>query len=141
MPRGTYRCADGRWVAISTSAETVAERVLDLIGCGDDERFRTFQLRSQHRDALEDAVATWVAARGLDEVTAEFERADAAIAPVLAMDDIYADPHFRSRDAIVDVDGVVMQGLIARLSRTPGRLRHPGSGRSADRLDWLARDG
>ena len=29
VPRGTYRCADGVWVAVSTSAESVAHRVLD----------------------------------------------------------------------------------------------------------------
>ena len=37
-PRSTYRTADDRWVAVSTSAESVARRVLDLIGVGDDER-------------------------------------------------------------------------------------------------------
>ena len=39
VPRNTYRCADGRWVAVSSSAESVAQRVLDLIGLGGDERF------------------------------------------------------------------------------------------------------
>ena len=29
VPRGTYRCADGKWIAISTSTESVAHRVLD----------------------------------------------------------------------------------------------------------------
>ncbi len=38
VPRNTYRCSDGTWVAVSTSAESVARRVLDLIGHGDDER-------------------------------------------------------------------------------------------------------
>src|SRR5688572_10054955 len=32
VPRGTYRCADGVWVAVSTSTDSVAHRVLDLIG-------------------------------------------------------------------------------------------------------------
>ncbi len=32
VPRGTYRCADDRWIAISTSAESVAHRVLTLLG-------------------------------------------------------------------------------------------------------------
>src|SRR3954470_18337547 len=42
VPRGTYRCADGKWVAISTSAESVAVRVMDLVGLGDDPRFAGF---------------------------------------------------------------------------------------------------
>src|SRR5882672_8580533 len=35
VPRGTYRCADGRWIAISTSAESIARRVMELLGVGD----------------------------------------------------------------------------------------------------------
>src|SRR5205807_10452162 len=31
-PRNAYRTADGRWVAVSTSAQNVAERVLKLVG-------------------------------------------------------------------------------------------------------------
>ena len=57
VPRGTYQCADGHWVAISTSAESVAQRVLDLIGVGDDARFATFAGRVEHRDELDAAVA------------------------------------------------------------------------------------
>lgn len=46
VPRGTYRCADGEWVAISTSAESVAVRVMELIGLGDQPRRR---VRGAHR--------------------------------------------------------------------------------------------
>ncbi|MCZ1010495.1 CoA transferase [Streptomyces lydicus] len=31
-PRNTYRTADGSWVAVSTSAESVAARVMRLVG-------------------------------------------------------------------------------------------------------------
>ena len=57
MPRGTYRCADGRWVAISTSAESVAARTLALVGAGDDERFTTFAGRVEHREEIDAIVA------------------------------------------------------------------------------------
>ena len=48
------------------------------------------------------------------------------------MADISADPHYAARDAIVDVGGVPMQGLIAKLSATPGALRWPGRPLDAD---------
>ena len=32
VPRGTWRCRDGQWVAVSASAESVGRRVMDLIG-------------------------------------------------------------------------------------------------------------
>ncbi|MFM8973958.1 MAG: CaiB/BaiF CoA transferase family protein, partial [Actinomycetota bacterium] len=63
VPRGTYRCADGRWVAISTSTDSVARRVFALIGIGDDPRFASFDGRSAHRAELDERVAEWVGAR------------------------------------------------------------------------------
>lgn len=137
VPRGTYRTADGRWVAISTSAESVAGRVMALLGVGDDQRFATFAGRVEHRDEVEGLVAAWVAARPEAEVLATFAAAEAAIAPVLTMADIAADPHFGARGTVVEVDGVPMQGLIARLSATPGRIRHAGRPLGADTAEVL----
>ena len=65
-------------------------------------------------------------------VLAAFDAAHAAIAPVMTMQDIAADEHYRSRGAIVELDGVPMQGLIARLSATPGVLRWAGRELDAD---------
>jgi crotonobetainyl-CoA:carnitine CoA-transferase CaiB-like acyl-CoA transferase len=132
VPRGTFRCADGRWVAISTSSDSVAARVMSLLGVGDDPRFDSFAGRVAHRDELDALTAAWVAARPLQEVLAAFAEAEAAIGPVLDMAGISADPHFAAREAIVEIDGVPMQGLVARLSATPGRLRWPGRGIDAD---------
>ncbi len=139
VPRGTYQCADGVWVAISSSSDSVADRVLDLIDLSGDERFATFQGRSAHREELEGRVRAWVAARKSDEVIREFHRVDAAIAPVLDMSDIFKDPHYRARGIITEVDGIVMQNVIARLSKTPGSVRHPGRAFGADTEAVLAK--
>jgi crotonobetainyl-CoA:carnitine CoA-transferase CaiB-like acyl-CoA transferase len=138
VPRGTYRCADGVWVAISSSAETVAQRLLELLGIEGDKRFATFQDRSRNRAALEEKMTTYVAAHTSKEVLAEFERVDAAIAPVLDMSDIVDDPHYRHRRVLVEVDGVLMQNVVARMSRTPGRIRHAGRSLGADNDELLA---
>ena len=132
VPRGTYLCSDGEWVTVSTSADSVAARVMTLIGAGDDERFRTFSGRVEHRDELEARMAAWVAERTRAEVIDEFGRAEAAIAPVLSMADISVDPHFAARGTIAEVDGLSMPGLVARLSATPGRIRWAGRPLDAD---------
>ena len=138
VPRGTYRTSDGAWVAISTSAESVAARVMALIGVGEDARFTTFAGRVEHRAEIEALVAAWVGARTLEEVLARFDAAEAAVAPVLTMADIAEDPHYLARETVVEVDGVPMQGLIARLSATPGRIRHVGRPLGADTEEVLA---
>jgi crotonobetainyl-CoA:carnitine CoA-transferase CaiB-like acyl-CoA transferase len=137
VPRGTYQCADGAWVAISTSAESVAARVMELLGVGDDPRFATFESRVEHRAELDAIVAEWVGARPAAEVLAAFEEAHAAIAPVYSVADLVADPHVAARGSIVEVDGVAMPGLVARLSRTPGSIRHGGRPLDADAAEIL----
>ena len=68
VPRGTYRCRDGKWIAVSTSSDSVAARVMRLLGLDDDERFATFAGRAEHRDEIEAVMAAWCAARTSTEV-------------------------------------------------------------------------
>ena len=126
VPRNAYETADGRWVALSASAATVAARVAAMVGLGDDKRLRSFAGRVEHRAELDAAVAGFIAERTLDEVLAAFEAADAAVAPIYSMADVAADPHFAEREATVTVDGIPMPGLLARFSETPGRVRWAG---------------
>lgn len=138
VPRGTYRCSDGRWVAVSTSAESVAQRVLSLIGVGDDPRFGDFASRIEHREELDELLGTWIGERDLDTVLAAFTDAHAAIAPVLTMTELVEDPHVLERRSLVEVDGVPMPAPVARLSDTPGRIRHAGRPLGADTDEVLA---
>jgi crotonobetainyl-CoA:carnitine CoA-transferase CaiB-like acyl-CoA transferase len=132
VPRGTYRCSDGGWVGLSASADSVAARVNTVLGVGDDPRFTTFAGRMAHRDELEAIMRNWCAARPRAEVLAAFTTAEAAIGPVMDMADIATDPHYAARDAIVELDDLPMQGLVAKLSATPGALRWVGRALDAD---------
>lgn len=132
VPRGTYQCSDGKWVAVSTSSDSVAARVCGLLGVGDDERFTTFGGRAEHRDDLEEIMTEWCAERTSTEVINAFNEAHAAIGPVMDMAAIAADEHYRAREVITSLDGTPMQNLIARLSATPGELRWAGRGLDAN---------
>jgi len=142
VPRGTYQCADGHWVAVSTSAESVAQRVLELVGVGHDPRFASFASRAEHREELDRVVGAWIGNRTQAEVLAAFEAAQAAIAPVYTMRELLTDPHVRERAVFPEVDGVVMTPPTARLSRTPAHIRHAGRPLGADddpTLTWAPR--
>lgn len=132
VPRGTYCCADGKWVALSTSTESIAARVLALVGLSGDTRFATSQDRIRNREPLEGHVRSWISQRASSEVIDAFRRVDAAIGPVLDMAGIFADPHYRARQAIVEVDGIMMQNVVAKLSKTPAGIRHAGRKAGAD---------
>jgi formyl-CoA transferase len=105
---------------------------------GDDPRFHSFAGRVDHRAELDEVMAAWIGARLLDEVLAAFEEAHAAAAPVMTMADLAVDPHLAARGTIAEVDGTPMQGLIARLSRTPGHIRWAGRPLGADTDTVLA---
>lgn len=104
VPRGTYQCADGAWVALSCSSDAVAGRVLDLIGIAGDSRFATLQDRFNNREEMETLVADWVSTRTSEEVLARFLEVDAAIAPVCTIADVVTDEQTRYRGTIIEVD-------------------------------------
>ena len=135
VPRGTYQCSDGEWVGLSTSSDSVAARVLRVLGVEGDQRFTTFANRMEHREELEAVMCDWCARLPQEAVLRAFTDAEAAIGPVMSMADISSDPHYAARDAIVELDGTPMQGLIAKLSATPGSLRWQGRGIDADGND------
>ncbi len=136
VPRSCYRTADDRWVAVSTSADSVAARVMEIIGSGGDERFATFDGRVAHREEIDARLDAWIGKRPLEEVLEVFGRAEAAVAPVYTVADLVEDPQIRVRGTIAEVDGVPMQGLVARLSATPGSIRWAGRPPGADHPVW-----
>lgn len=132
VPRGVYQASDGVWIAVSASAPSIAHRLLERLGLLGDPRFVDHASRIAHREELDPIIAGWIAAHTSGEVLREFELMDAAAAPVYSIDQLVADPHVRARGSLVEVDGFVMQGLIARFARTPGRVRFAGPGLDAD---------
>ena len=139
VPRGVYQCSDAKWVGVSTSSDSVAARVMDVLGVGSDSRFSTFAGRMTNRELLEQLMIDWCAARTRDEVVATLAAADAAVGPVFDMADIATDEHYAARQMISVVGSTPMQGLIAALSKTPGVLGWEGRPLDADREDILKR--
>jgi len=133
-PRNAYLTSDGRWVAISASATSVAERVMRLVGRPDIAEQPWFPRageRVKHADMIDAPVAQWIAARPMEEVSAAFQAAGAALAPVYDIEQLINDPHVQDRDMITTIDDedlgpLKMQNLIFRLGGTPGSIRHGG---------------
>ncbi|KUO22742.1 CaiB/BaiF CoA transferase family protein [Streptomyces dysideae] len=144
-PRNTYRTADGAWVAVSTSAQSIAERVMRLVGRPDliDEPwFATGADRARHADVLDRAVGDWIARRTRTEVLAAFEKAEAAVAPIQDVRDVLTDPQYQALDTITTIDDpelgpLRMQNVLFRLSATPGTIHWAGRPHGADTDELL----
>ncbi len=139
-PRNTYLTADGRWVAISTSAQSIAERALRLVGHPeviDEPWFASGAERAKHAEELDGYVGGWIARHDLSQVIEAFEEAEAAVAPVYDIEQIMEDPQYEALGSITaiedaDLGSVKMQNVMFRMSDTPGRIRWAGRGLGED---------
>jgi crotonobetainyl-CoA:carnitine CoA-transferase CaiB-like acyl-CoA transferase len=133
-PRNTYLTRDGRWVAISTSANTVAERVMHLVGHPeviDQPWFSNQAERAKRADLLDGMVGGWIGERDFDDVIRGFEEAGAAVAPIYDISQVVADPQYQALRTFLrlpddDLGSVLLQNVIARMGATPGAVRWPG---------------
>jgi formyl-CoA transferase len=134
-PRNAYRTKDGRWLGLSASAQSIAERVMRIVGREEivaEPWFGDHLGRLEHVEELDAIIQDWIGRRTTDEVLEAFAGAEAAIAPIYSIEDIVEDPQYLARETVVRVPhpklgSVLMQNVVPRLSETPGRIDHPGA--------------
>jgi crotonobetainyl-CoA:carnitine CoA-transferase CaiB-like acyl-CoA transferase len=156
--RGVFQTSDEHWVAISAATDETAARFFAAVGRADlldDPRFATSEARLANRDVLNDVLAGEFSRYTRDEILGLAERNRLTIGPVYDILDALDDEHYRARETIVELeDGVVLQNVVPRLSRTPAAIRLPAPGLgehnaeiygelglTAEELDELAREG
>jgi crotonobetainyl-CoA:carnitine CoA-transferase CaiB-like acyl-CoA transferase len=139
-PRNLYRTGDGHWVAVSTSADVIAERVLRLVGHPEviaEPWFATGTQRATQTELLDDYVGAWIGERTRHEVMTAFAEAGAAVAPVYSAADLVADPQVQARQMLTRVDdpdlgGLLQHNVLFRMADTPGSIRSTGRAHAAD---------
>lgn len=145
-PRNVYRSQDGVWLAVSTSSQSIAERVMQLVGRTDlteQSWFASGHERAQHADELDDAVQQWIGSRDAEDVISRFEEVSAAIAAVSDVRGVVSDPQYAALGTVTrvpdpDFGDVAMQNVLFRLSRTPGSIRWTGRSHGADTREVLS---
>jgi crotonobetainyl-CoA:carnitine CoA-transferase CaiB-like acyl-CoA transferase len=161
-PRNTYQCGDGRWLSISASAQSIFERLMDVIGQPElrtDPRFAVNAARVANVEALDAIIGDWMRQRDRDEALALLEQAQVAAAPIYDIPEIFADPHFAARETFTavqdpEIGSIRLVNVVPRFSETPGRVRTTGPalgahneeiygalGLDAGELEALRRDG
>ena len=139
-PRNTYRTADGHWVAIASSSNSIAERVVRLVGrpeLADEPWFSTGRGRAENAELLDDAVGAWIGERSTPDVLAGFQQAQAALAQVYDVSDVVRDEQYAALGSVATVDDPVlgpvrMPNVMFRMSGTPGEIRHTGRAHGED---------
>jgi alpha-methylacyl-CoA racemase len=136
---GTYRCADGQWLAIGPLEERFHRLFLDRIGLDDPALHPP--LAKAEWPAARDRLAAWLATRPRADWLERVEGSDACVAPVLDLDAAPLHPHNRARGSFVEQDGMMMPAPAPRFSRTPATAGLPPGNPGADGRAVLAEAG
>jgi formyl-CoA transferase len=134
-PRNAYQAKDGRWLGLSASAQSIAERVMHIVGRPElvqEPWFAHHTGRVEHAAELDAIIQAWIGARTTEEVLEAFEASEGAIAPIYSIADIFRDPQYEARGTIATVEHptlgpIRMPNVIPRMTATPGRIAHPGA--------------
>lgn len=161
-PANAYPTADGHDVVIAGNADAVFARLAAAMQRPDLAReYATHEARAEHQQQLDDEIARWTATMRSDELIALLRAHEVPVGLINAAPELLADPHIAARDMIVRLAAagfdaeVPMAGVVPKLSRTPGAIRHAGpalgehtdevlreiAGVPADEIAALRRDG
>jgi len=135
VPSGIFRCRDG-YAAIVAGADGEFAGLARALGrpeLADAPRFRAAAARRapDAADELDRLIQGWCEGRSRAEVEAAARSHGFAAAPVMHGGDQYADPHFRARGSVWELDDdvygrVVDYGPAPKLSATPARHKWAG---------------
>ena len=131
-PHNHFRTRDGRFIAVACTNDRMFARLAAAMEAPHlPSRFPTMAARLAHRDEVEGLVRAWVAERDAEAALAALDQAEVPCALVNSVKDLFADPHVKARENIVSVPEpglgqVSMPGVVPKLSKTPGEIRHAG---------------
>jgi len=132
-PGGAFRTSDTRWIVFTTPAQHLFERLCAMLGKPDlpkDPRFASHEGRAGNMGTLIAMAEAWFAARTFAEAVEGLKRHEIPHSPIMSMADIFADPHYRERQSIIEVPSEIgplpQPAVVPRLSATPGRVTHAG---------------
>ncbi|HLS77726.1 MAG TPA: CaiB/BaiF CoA-transferase family protein, partial [Nocardia sp.] len=133
-PSNIYPTAGGDLVLIAANQDTVFTRLTALMGrpeLATDERYATHTARGARMGELDDLIADWTTGFDAEDLLDRLHEAGVPAGRIYTPRDMFADPHFAARDAIVRIahpefGELPMQNVVPKLSVTPGAVRHAG---------------
>ena len=133
-PSNVYPTADDDLVLIAANQDSVFDRLVDVMGRPElaaDERYSTHSARGRTMTELDTLIADWTTTLTADDLLAKLHAGGVPAGRIFRAKDMFTDPHFAAREAIVrvmhpELGELPMQNVTPRLSRTPGKVRTAG---------------
>lgn len=137
----TYRCADGRFVAVGPLEPQFFAAFLDGLGLAEREDLRAGQWDPATWADQRRLFTARFATRTRDQWAEHFEGTEACVAPVLGLGEAPEHPHLVARGIFTEVDGSVQPRVAPRFSATPARDPSPSRAAGADTREVLLAKG
>ncbi|WP_067701419.1 CaiB/BaiF CoA transferase family protein [Nocardia jejuensis] len=133
-PSNVYPTAGGEMVLLAANQDTVFTRLSELMDrpeLATDERYSTHIARGARQDELDELITEWTVPQDAEALLARLHEKGIPAGRIYTARDMFADPHFAAREAIVriahpELGTLPMQNVFPKLSRTPGSIRHAG---------------
>ncbi len=133
-PSNLYPTKDDSWVIIAANSDALFRRLAVAMGqpgLASDTHYATHDARGGHQEQLDQVISAWTATLSRDELMKLLLEHAIPAGPLHDAKDVANDPHYRQREAIVEVRAadfgtLAMQGVVPKLSGTPGRIRWAG---------------
>jgi crotonobetainyl-CoA:carnitine CoA-transferase CaiB-like acyl-CoA transferase len=133
-PGNIYATSDGKWASIAASTQSIFERfcmALELEYLIVDPRFADNPSRVRNWQAIDAIVGDAISRLTMQQLRERLHAHEVGFSPIYDASDVFSDPHFVARDAIVTVPDhelgdVRMQCVVPRFSETPVSVRSAG---------------
>jgi crotonobetainyl-CoA:carnitine CoA-transferase CaiB-like acyl-CoA transferase len=133
-PGNIYATADGKWASIAASTQSIFERFCKALGLEhllSDPRFIDNPSRVKNYKAIDAIVSETISRLTLDQLRTRLHAHEVGFSPIYDASDVFSDPHFIARKAIVSVadeelGDIRMQCVVPRFSETEVAVRSAG---------------
>ncbi|QDI93128.1 CoA transferase [Salicibibacter halophilus] len=134
-PSNIYYTKDETYIVIGANSDTVFQRLcqaMDDPQLADHPDYKTHEARGRNQKKLDVLIEDWTKTFPAETALEKLKEHGVPSGLIYSAKDMVEDPHYNAREMIVNVDhpelgDFPMPGVVPKLSRTPGKIKHPGT--------------
>ncbi|MEH7112481.1 CoA transferase [Neobacillus niacini] len=133
-PSNIYLTKEGTFIVIGANSDGVFQRLTEAMGkpeLANSQKFSSHIARAEHMKELDMLIEEWTKTLSAHEALEILDEKGVPSGLIYSVKDIVEDPHYKSREMIIHLEhpelgDFPMPGIVPKLSRTPGKVKHTG---------------
>nr|WP_087575864.1 CoA transferase [Sphingomonas sp. CDS-1] len=145
-PSNAYPAADGSWILIAANSDPLFAKLATLMNRPDlleTDAYRGNRARVRNAAALDAMIGDWSSKFSADALQKKLDEADIPSSKVYTAADCAADPQYRARGMVREIDdatigqSILHPGIVPHFPDSPGEVRWAGANSGAHNQDVL----